>query len=128
MSDSVPMHALMWARSEHESRGVSGLAALLAIVIVAGASWVSWVGIGTDCVNALSSGPAAAGVCEVEVGNSTSTSANDLHDYLILALPLLIVLGGVAYSRALGRKRAFWLASLAAIIVLIAPWLILLAD
>jgi hypothetical protein len=110
------------------SAGITMFAALLAIGILAVASWVSWVGVGTACVSTtFSAGSPAAGVCEVELANwhgkGSSTSADNLHDYFVLALPVLILIGGVALSRYRRHRRPFWLALSAAIIVLLLPLL-----
>jgi cytochrome bd-type quinol oxidase subunit 2 len=121
------VHSVTSVEGKSEARGVSGVAALVAIAIMAVASWVSWVGVGTACVNTdFPAGSSAAVVCEVELSNwggkSGSTPGDNARENVMLALPLLIVLGGVAISRAERGPRAFWLTLLVAVVVLVAPW------
>src|ERR1700726_4027220 len=128
MVHRVPIvHSVTSVEGKSEVRGVSGLAAAVAIAIMAVATWGSWGGAGTVCVNTnFPAGSSAAVVCEVELSNwggkSSSTPGDNAGEYVMLALPRLIVLGGVAISRAQRRRRAFWLALLVAVVVLVAPW------
>jgi hypothetical protein len=108
--------------------------ALLTIAVIALMSWVSWVGVGVACSDGteLHRGTPQGLVCEIQVshwheGASRSQAAVDrAEEYLMLVVPVLIVLGGIALGAARHRRRPFWLALTLAIVVLLAPWLALL--
>jgi hypothetical protein len=110
---------------------IYAMVAVIVIAIFAVTSWVSWVGVGTLCVNNnIAPGSTAAAVCEIELpnwhGNGSSTSVDNLYEYFTLALPLLILLIGIAASRILRRPRIFWGAASVATLVLLLPWLALI--
>jgi hypothetical protein len=108
------------------SRGVHWLVALVAIATVAVWSLMSWLLVGSVCVDGnIPNGSPAGAVCEVELSNwrgiHPSTAEGNLYEYLKLAFPALIVVAGVGISRLRNDQRAFWIAALVAAIVVIAP-------
>jgi hypothetical protein len=104
---------------------------LLVVVVTAVLSWVSWVGIGSVCVNAtdLHRGSPQGAICEIEQGHWHASAVGGpsfidaLHSYLTLALPLLIVLAGIGLAAARQRQRSARIASVVAGVVLLAPWI-----
>jgi hypothetical protein len=108
------------------SRGVPWTVALIAIATVAVWSLMSWLLVGSACVNGnILSGSPAGAMCEVELANwhggHPSTAEDNLLEHLKLASPALIVIAGVGISRFRGHERPFWIAALVATIVVALP-------
>jgi hypothetical protein len=115
----------------HWWRGFAAPGALLTVFVFALLSWASWVGVGTVCVNSteLHRGTPQGLVCEIELGHwhgsavGGQTALERGQEYLMLALPVLIVLGGIGLAASRHRRRPFWLALIVAFVVLLAPWI-----
>jgi hypothetical protein len=104
-------------------------AAVFAILVTAAASWASWTAVGDACINSttLDRGSPAGAICELEVANwhasgvGTASLGDRLHEDFMLALPIAMVLGGIAVAAIRKRRRFFWVAALIAVATRLAP-------
>jgi hypothetical protein len=103
--------------------------ALGTLLVIAAASWTSWTLVGDYCIDStrLARGSPKGAVCELEVANwhdssvVTASFADPVHEDVVLVLPVVVVLVGIAVAARRERHRPLWIALLIAVLALLTP-------
>jgi hypothetical protein len=109
-----------------------GLALVIALIVAALASGLSWFIIAEKCTDRIEEDTPQYAVCETlfraqrnHNGASTEFPGDAAVEAFPFALPILLVLGGAVIGRRRQRPKVFWISAMLAVLVLSLPWVAL---
>jgi hypothetical protein len=124
-ADGVPPRRDRWREVR---KRVFAPGASLLLILVAVVSWISWIATGAICSNAtdLHRGTARGSICEMQhphwhIAAGGASPGDRLYELGLIALPVAILLGGIAASALHQRQRPIWFALIFALALCILP-------
>lgn len=108
---------------------------VVAVMVVAGMSWTSWVGMGLGPCGGSGGTPnlpehsRATVICELEFGEGVihAGGARGVYEYLTLCFPIIVFLAGLGAAWVRRSRRVVGIAFAVAVGIILVPWTALLA-